>query len=221
MKPIDYLKAARVPHWQQPRAFGPWELERIMHVPYPDAAPCFGWVGSNTLTVLRHHTAATLHLGEHSGAVVMEDSTRELSRHLPIWMVGRGRVLISGLGLGCVVRGLLLKDAVEHIDVVEIDPLIIREIGREFTHDPRVTVHEGNALTYPWPKGERWDYAWHDVWLEEGDGVPLHRLHHSLFHRYMHRVGEQGAWAWPSYLTRLMTWRPLGVSKRIPIKAAA
>jgi spermidine synthase len=50
----------------------------------------------------------------------MEDTLSELRRHTPIFMRAKGRLLVTGLGLG-VVRGLLAKPEVEHIDVVEID----------------------------------------------------------------------------------------------------
>src|ERR1700679_3972098 len=141
------------------------------------------------LTVLRRLSMKTIHIEGSGGEVVMEDSRTELRRHLQIWLKGSGRILISGLGLGCVVRGLLINPAVTHIDVVEIDPIIIALIGPEFRQDKRVHVHPADALTIQWPADARWDYAWHDCWVNE-DGSPekmLWHLHADLFSRYLDR----------------------------------
>lgn len=194
MTPGGYLEAARVPESLELQEFGLWAIERFQ-VPRGD----LDWVGWPSLTILRRYTLATLHC---AGEVVMEDSFMELSRHLPIWLAARGRVLITGLGLGCVVRGLLASPAVEHIDVVEIDKGILSAVGLEFVSNPRVTLHLGNALTIPWPKGTRWDCAWHDCWCEKGS--KLHVLHAKLIGRYHGRVRRQGAWMFPRVLKRAM-----------------
>ena len=130
----------------------------------------------------------------------MEDSAFELRKHLPIWMAARGRVLVTGLGLGCVVRGLLAKPEVEQIDVVEIDDDILRVVGPEFAKDPRVTLHHGDALEID--LAGRFDFAWHDLWTE-GDG--LHQLHVALLMRFSNRCGPQGAWAFPRFAARLIS----------------
>lgn len=201
MTPAEYVAAARFPAPPEaPRAFGPWLLERQDN-PF-HGWPTLDWVGFPHLTVLRRATPATLHQG---GEVVMEDSKRELERHLPIWMAAGergGRVLVTGLGLGCVVRGLLASPRVVHIDVIEVDRWILSAFGPEFEGNPRVTLHADDALTWTWNPDEHWDWAWHDLWCE-GDG--LQRLHAQLFYRYRGRVRHgQGAWAFPRFFKRLM-----------------
>jgi hypothetical protein len=127
----------------------------------------------------------------------MEDSAPELRRHLPIWMRASGRVLITGLGLGCVVRGLLANPQVSYIDVVEIDADILRVIGKEFRKSSRIKLHHRDALTIEFPKYKKWDYAWHDLWMEEGNSK-LQVLHAELMARFRERVRyQQGAWAFP------------------------
>lgn len=186
----DLLRACRVPPHVSSGTWGVWTIARqILEPPigkltgFPEAD------GSGVLTVLGRVTMETLHTPY--GEIVMEDSRRELERHLPILLTARGRVLISGLGLGCVVRGLLEKPEIEHIDVVELDPWILGVVGPEFMENPRVTLHQGDALTYPWFAGMRWDYAWHDVWCEEGS---LDLLHAELLSRYRDLATWQGAW---------------------------
>jgi len=193
MTPSDYLAAARVPAALKPQAFGLWSILRHA-VPESEAS----WIGWPTITLLRRVTEETLHVG---GEVVMEDSRRELARHLPIWLRARGRVLITGLGLGCVVRGLLANPAVDHIDVVEIDPDILRVVGPEFASNPRVSLRLGDALKVAWPAGTRWDCAWHDIWSAEG-GSRLHVLHGRLLIRYFDQVDQQGAWMLPRPVKR-------------------
>lgn len=133
-----------------------------------------------------------------SGEVVMDDSRLELRRHLPIWLAAHGRVLITGLGLGCVVRGLLACAEVTHIDVIELDREILARVGAEFEGNPRVALHHGNALTCKMP-GRRWDFAWHDIWCE-GNGLQV--LHVKLIHRYRRRCARQGAWMLPRFIKR-------------------
>lgn len=186
------IDACRAPDDLAPRDAGLWYTRRF---DVRDFGPVGYWRLPRTITPYQTWTAlfrwtdATIHLGY--GECVMEDSPEELRRHLPILVRARGRVLVTGLGMGCVVRGLLARPDVEHIDVVEIDPHILTLAGLEFEAEPRVTLHEGDALTYDWPAGARWDYAWHDCWCEDG---PLDGLHARLLARYRGRCDRQGAW---------------------------
>jgi hypothetical protein len=191
-----------VPHALRPQEFGPWRIQRVaadeamIELAMPPAMG-MGLVGFPDYTFLRwtDHAAA-----RPTWQIVMDDSAHELRRHLPIWLAARGCVLITGLGLGCVVRGLLAKPDVEHIDVVELDRGILDVVGAEFSGTSRVTLFHGDALRIKWPAGTRWDFAWHDLWIEQGG---LQFLHAELLHRYRHRCGAQGAWAFPRGVARL------------------
>lgn len=144
MKPDDYIIKARVPETLEAQSFGLWTIrkEDVRKV-----IPIFRkWVGFDTMTLLYHFTDATMQTTY--GEVVMEDSSRELRRHLPIWLNAHGRVLITGLGLGCVVRGLLASPRVEHITVVEIDAKILQIVGKEFESDPRVRLIHGTPCRF-------------------------------------------------------------------------
>lgn len=174
--------------------FGPWQITRRR----PSDAAARQVIGWDRYTLLCRHTLATLH--RELGEVVMEDSAPELRRHLAAWMGARGRVLVTGLGLGCVVRGLLASPAVEHVDVVEIDRHIIRAIGPEFAGNPRVAIHHADALAWEPPPGRRWDLAWHDIWTEGDRHLQL--LHAELLVRYSDRAASQGAWAFPREMKR-------------------
>lgn len=202
--PAQFIAAARVPDSVEPQDFGLWQITRRTFTDPDHLAE----IGFPTQTSLCRWTDATIHLG--AGEIVMEDSRRELRKHLPIWMQAKGRVLKTGLGLGCVVRGLLINPAVEHVDVVEIDADIVRIIGAEFAGNPRVTIHHADALT--WDFGDRlWDIAWHDIWTEGNNG--LDALHVQLMDRFNARAGYQGAWAFPRVVQRALPWRMLGAAR--------
>lgn len=225
MKAQDYLVAARVPQSLQPQLFGLWEIERrqTWQAIERDGEPIdvnersafervaqlrMGRFGDYTL--LRRWTDKSIHL--ERGEIVMEDSESELRRHLPIWLAASGRVLKTGLGLGCVVRGLLAKSEVDHIDVVEIDSDIIRVIGAEFASEPRVTIHHADALS--WAYGSRtWDYAWHD--LHSFGEAHLQVMHCELIARFLDAVPlhRQGAWAMPRWVSRSLPERMLGAPR--------
>lgn len=199
-----FIEAARVPATLRPQGFGLWAIER-WNVP-PDSYLAGAEdddermrpAGFPSVTLLRRWTMGTLH---RHGEVVMEDSRPELEQHLPIWLAARGRVLVTGLGLGCVVRGLLASPRVEHVDVVEIDAGILRVVGPEFEGNARVTLHHADALTWEPPEGARWDYAWHDIHSDDGHGA-LQVLHARLLVRYAACCGRQGAWKLPRFAKR-------------------
>lgn len=194
MTPRDYMEAARVPPSLKSQEFGLWKISRRMPDDILEKSGLFV-VGWSEYTLLSRVTEETLH--QPIGEIVMEDSQRELKRHMPIWLEARGRVLVTGLGLGCVVRGLLASPRVEHVDVVEKDAGILRVVGAEFEGNPRVTLHHEDALEF-WRPGE-WDYAWHDLWTP-GQGGDLQILHFRLVDRFRDRCPQQGAWMFPRFV---------------------
>lgn len=159
----------------------------------PNAAP----VGNYTWLHLR--TAATM-MDRH-GETVMNDIPSELKKHLQFIMQASGRVLVGGLGLGCVVRGLLARGEVESIDVIERSDSVIKLCGASVA-DPRVRIHKRDAKNGL--RGGPWDFAWWD--LHSDDGEPhLHVTHMELIGRFHKRVKKlQGAWAMPRHHRRAL-----------------
>lgn len=198
-----YLNAARVPKTLKPQKFGNWQIDRFL---LPERArEGMPW---EDYTLLRNKifpemTYENMHLIGDDGSMldlVMEDSTRELSRHLPIWLKAKGRVLKTGLGLGCVVRGLLANPKVEHVDVVEIDQDIISIVGAEFAGNPKVSIYHGDAHDFEFPKSTKWDFAWHDIWTEQNKGLQVQ--HMKLIKRFDKMAKHQGAWQFPREIKR-------------------
>ena len=123
---------------------------------------------------------------------VMSDTPAEVSDHFPIIHRATGRCLINGLGLGVVLKALLNQPSVTHVDVVEIEQDVINLVWPTYQNDSRACLHHADAFTINWPKGTRWDCAWHDIWPSIcTDNLPeITRLKR----KYASRVAWQGAW---------------------------
>lgn len=133
---------------------------------------------------------------------MMSDTPNEIEDHGDPITHATGRVLVHGLGLGCIVAGLLRKPDVTHIDVVEIDQEVIDLTGHYYAKNPRVTIHHGDALTYSWGDDMRWNYVWHDIWLKiASDNLHVEKAENGisygrLLREFEDRCDRQDAWAY-------------------------
>lgn len=159
------------------------------------------WQEPGEYTGLWHLTQKTLH--QPPGEMVMHDRLCELNTHLNFMLRAHGNVLITGLGLGCVVRGTLLNSRVDSITVVERDAQIIEMVWPHMPADPRLKLVHECALEFS-KKAPRYDTAWHDLWDNEDKGEPhLQVIHAELLATLAHKVRDQGAWAFPRRFKRL------------------
>jgi hypothetical protein len=146
-------------------------------------------------TKLIRWTEATLMDGQ--GECVMSDDPHELSRHLHAAMSARGNVLVTGLGLACVLRMLQTNPNVERITVVEISRDVIDLVWPHTPHD-RVELIHADAIDFLRKTKRTWDCAWHDVWTDTSRDEPhLAVVHQWLMFLCAGRVRQQGAWAFP------------------------
>jgi len=119
------------------------------------------------------------------GTCWMTDSDFDLEPQQEFVDLAAGSVLVTGLGLGCVIRGLLAKQDVTHITVIENDEDVIALVWPYMAR--RVRLMRANALTAAGRVG-RFDCAWHDVWLnQDSDSGPL-------LEAWAPYVGVQKAW---------------------------
>lgn len=152
-------------------------------------------------TRLERATLATLH--HRAGEVVMADHGCELRRHLEFVVRARGRVLVTGLGLGCVLRGLLVRGRCTHIDVVERDPSVLWLVAPHLPPGP-YSIHVADARQFVERRG-RWDFAWHDLWSDpDTNEQPLAVTHTQVLYALCGRVSWQGAWNYPRKFRRLI-----------------
>lgn len=158
---------------------------------------------AGTYTMLYRLTDSTIH-HPIPGEVVMEDTPFELRSHLGFAMRAYGKVLVSGLGLGCVVRGLLANPGVEHVTVIENSRDVLKLV-QPFMPAERVTIIKADALKWTEENKEPFDCAWHDVWTNRDEGEPhLDVWHSKLFQNCKGKVKAQGAWAFDRGCKRLM-----------------
>ncbi len=124
--------------------------------------------------------------------LVMSDTPAEMRDHHHAVYAATGSCLINGLGIGMVLKNILLKTDVTDVTVVEIDQELIDLVSPHY-QDPRVTFVCSCSYTYKPPKGKKYDWVWHDIWDDICiDNLPLmHKLHR----KYGRRAVWQGSWA--------------------------
>ena len=124
--------------------------------------------------------------------IVMSDTDAEIADFLPFVRMARGKVLVSGLGLGCVAQALLAKPNVEHVTVVEIDADVIALTAPHLACD-RLTVINADAREWKPARGQKFSCGWHDIWdTISGDNLPEMK---EMKQRLRRRCQWQMAWA--------------------------
>jgi hypothetical protein len=125
------------------------------------------------------------------GAVIMSDTLDELADHEHFVATARGRVLVSGLGLGLVCSALAAKPEVDSVTVVERDADVIALVSPHIPLD-RIEIVHADVNEWKAPKGAAWDCAWHDIWDDICDAnVDEMR---GIRDRYAKRVPRQAFW---------------------------
>lgn len=103
-----------------------------------------------------------------------------------------GHVLVSGLGLGMVIKALLLKSDVDSITVVELEADVIALVADHYA-DTRLRVVHGDA--YRWKPDRRFDWAWHDIWADVStDDLPDMARLCRHYAKAMTHPGRQMVW---------------------------
>jgi hypothetical protein len=130
------------------------------------------------------------------GELVMEDTPFELSTHLGFALNAYGKVLVTGLGLGCVTRGLLANPKVEHVTVIENSPDVIKLVASYMPQTDRLTIVEAEAREWASQNKDVFDCGWHDLWTNKDKGEPhLDFWHTELLMSCRRFTKQQGAWA--------------------------
>ncbi|MCZ2077878.1 MAG: hypothetical protein LC130_23105 [Bryobacterales bacterium] len=189
---LTAMKAEAIPEgWAQL-----WHVHKL-HLPKGNLTIHEGeWVDTppGVYTYLRCLTDSTLHLVP-AGELVMEDTPHELRTHLGFVMQAHGKVLVTGLGLGCVVRGLLANPRVEHVTCIENSPDVLKLVA-PYMPTERLTIIEAEAFQWVAHNQQRFDCAWHDLWVNpDKDETHLDIWHAQLLANCQKFVKRQGAWA--------------------------
>jgi len=98
---------------------------------------------------------------------IMSDTSDEIMDHYEFMRIASGTVLVAGLGLGMVLQGLLNKPEVTRVTVVEKSPDVIALVKAHYETKfgtDRFDIICDDIFTYKPPKGQKWDFAWFDIW---------------------------------------------------------
>ncbi len=133
------------------------------------------------------------------GTLMMTDTPDEIRDHMGVIArtarVGTRTVLVAGLGLGVVVRAILMNRHVEKVVVLEQSRDVLELVAHRWLmpiYQDRLTVVQCDVLAYRPAKGERYDVAWFDIWpTVSGDHWSEMKL---LHRRWARRVGWQDSW---------------------------
>lgn len=140
--------------------------------------------GPGKYTLLQHATHG----------IVMSDTNAEIKDFLRYIYKFHGNVLVTGLGIGCVVKALLTRDVIGHITVVEQSADLIRLVAPSYKNS-RVTIVEGDAYEWTPPLGTKYDWAWHDIWYSIGPSKPPQMARMRRHYKsYMVGKGRQECW---------------------------
>lgn len=129
---------------------------------------------------------------KRNGIVVMSNTPDEIRDFKNFTYKAKGSVLINGLGLGCVIKVLLDKPEVVKITVIEKSEDVIKLVAPYFK-DSRLNIINADAFEYKPPKGEFFNFVWHDIW----DDICEDNLSEmKILHRKYGRKSEwQDSWA--------------------------
>jgi hypothetical protein len=130
--------------------------------------------------------AEPLPAGDHTvllldGALSMTDAPFVLRNYVWFLRAARGDVLLTGLGLGCLVRGLLALPEVRSITVLELHADVLGLVGPHY-RDPRVEILHADALSWDPPSARRWDCAMFDI----AEDLALLEALHARYAPYVH-----------------------------------
>lgn len=126
-----------------------------------------------------------------AGTIVMSNTPDEIRDFSSFVHGASGRILVNGLGLGVLLKALLLKDDITEVTVIEKSKDVIKLVA-DSIKDKRVTIINADAFEYKPPKGKQYDCVWHDIWdYITSDNLPeMHKLHR----KYGRRSNYQKSW---------------------------
>jgi hypothetical protein len=126
-----------------------------------------------------------------NGKLVMSDTPAEMDDHYMPVRFAKGHCLINGLGIGMVLKNILLNKEVTKITVIEISQDLI-DLVSPFYKDSKIEFICADALEYQPPKGIKYGMVWHDIWDDIcTDNLPeMEKLHR----KYGRRCLWQGSW---------------------------
>lgn len=125
------------------------------------------------------------------GDLVMSDTPDELNDHYYPYLEAKDHCLINGLGLGCIAQGVLSKEEVTEVTIIEIQQDVIDIVGsylRKQFPNKKLNIICEDALKYKAPKNMYYGMVWNDIWT----AISLDNLEEmAILHR---KYGKRAEW---------------------------
>lgn len=151
------------------------------------------------------------HMGQYGnpyvGDLVMHDFPAELLTHLDFMLKAHGKVLVTGLGLGCVVRGLLANPNVKHVTVLEKNKSVMRLVYPYMPQTRRLTILRAEAQRWTKETRQVFDCAYHDLWTDQSAGEPHLQIVHNKCVIHMRKKVNDIHFAWQATRWMRRIWR--------------
>ena len=124
---------------------------------------------------------------KRGGTTVMSNTPDEIRD-----FVYEFRGLINGLGRGVTVKYLLDNPDVTEVIVIEKSKDVIDLVADTYRKDKRFKVINADCFEYSPPKGEKYNFVWHDIW----DYITSENLEEmkKLHRKYGRRTDYQESW---------------------------
>ena len=126
--------------------------------------------------------------------LVMSDTRDEIYDLRGVLTNAHDHCLVAGLGLGVVVRAMLLDERVTKVTVLEISPDVIKLVGESLKAEfgDKLEIIEADALEWKPPKGVHYGTCWFDIW----DDICADNLSEmsKLKRRYARKSDWKGCW---------------------------
>lgn len=187
---------------------GAWRVERFTVSEHAAFLHSMGMQASG----IEHRSVAA---GDYTrllcnGEIIMSDTPAEIKDHLEFFALMRGRVLITGLGIGMAAEAALRDPDVTHVRVVELDADVIALTGPTLAerYGEKLSIVHGDAFTYHKQCSDSFDVIWHDVWptISEDNLAEMSRVRRA----WAKRASWQGCWAEDECKRSRARWRRRG-----------
>lgn len=129
---------------------------------------------------------------KRGGTTVMSNTPDEILDFVYEFRGVKGKVLINGLGLGVTVKYLLDNPEVTEVIVIEKSKDVIDLVADSYRKDERFKVINADCFEYSPPKGEKYNFVWHDIWdyITSDNLEEMKKLHR----KYGRRTESQASW---------------------------
>lgn len=129
---------------------------------------------------------------KRGSTIVMSNTPDEIRDFIYAFSGVKGKVLINGLGLGVTVKYLLANPDITDVIVIEKSKDVIDLVADTYKKDKRFKVINSDCFEYSPPKGESYDFVWHDIWdyITSDNLEEMKKLHR----KYGRRTKSQASW---------------------------